>query len=364
MSLPKAIASGPAASTPDAVKPVRVAIGAGVLAALYLFVLFVVEPVPTRVLTVYGGAKNDVERHGGLEMQWQPPPGMTDKEIVERFRTGEHRAQLRRDGDAYVISFPRVQRDQVEDTAKFLGGEDGLEFHRVLRVKEMQELARLLELPMRNAKPVDMDVDQWRPDEGGEMRTDYFLIGERWEDIDAKLAEAEAKGWQLPEGTRIAWENLTTERGVLWRTYVIDERVEVDGGDIENALGSYDPNTNRPIVLLDFTRQGADKFGKLTEEIVGEKLATMIGNQVYSAPIINGAIRGGRASITMGASDPAQQERERDLLVGTLRAGALPKGGKIVKSGYVEPIDDSVQQWLARGTLALGGGALIGLLAW
>ncbi|HEY5928269.1 MAG TPA: hypothetical protein VIV11_41560, partial [Kofleriaceae bacterium] len=47
-----------------------------------------------------------------------------------------------------------------------------------------------------------------------------------------------------------------------------------------------------------------------------------------------------------------------------LRAGALPKGGKIVKSGYVEPIDDSVQQWLARGTLALGGGALIGLLAW
>lgn len=364
MTLPKAIASGPSASTPDAVRPVRVAVGAGVLTALYLLVLFVATPVPLRLMTMVGGADTDVARHGGLEMIWLPPPGMTDKEIVARFHVGDDRVQLRRDGDAFVIGVPRIKRTEVEDAAKLLAGEFGLEFHRVVRAEEMKELAHLLDLPMRGAQPVDLEVDQWRPEEAGETRTDYYLSGTSWQAIDAKLAEAEAKGWRLPAGTRIAWEAFETERGQFWRTYVIDERVELDGGDIANATGSYDPNTNRPIVLLDFTREGGEKFGNLTAEIVGEKLATMLGNTVYSAPIINSAIRGGRASITMGGSDAARQERERDLLVNTLRSGALPKGGKLVSARHVEPVDDVVQQWIARGAIALGGGALIALLVW
>jgi preprotein translocase subunit SecY len=364
VTLPKATASGPAASTPDAVRPARVAIGAGVLAALYLLVLYLATPVPTRVLALFGGAKNDVERYGGLEMVWSPPPGMSDAEVVARFRTGDDRAQVRRDKDAFVISVPRIRADEVDSVAKLLGGAQGLEFHRVLRVDEMARLARLVDLPIRGAKPVDLEIDQWRPDDGGQTRTDYYLLGTS-KAIEAKLAEAEAKGWRLPEGTRLAWEYIedpTTPD--LWRTYVIDERAELDGGDVANAMGSYDPNTNRPIVLLDFTDDGAQKLGTLTAEIVGEKLATMIGDQVYSAPIINDAIRGGRASIAMGGSDAVRQERERDLLVTTLRVGALPKGGTIVTSRYVAPVAKPAMQRLARAAIALAGGALIALLVW
>jgi hypothetical protein len=364
VTLPKAIASGPSASTPDAVRPVRVAIGAGVLTAFYVLVLFLSAPVPLRIVAMFGGAQTDVERHGGLEMVWLPPAGMSDREITERFHAGDDRAQLRRDNDAFVISVPRIKRDDLDDAVKFLGGEYKLEFHRVLRVDEMKRLVTLLNLPISNARPVDIDIDQWRPDVGGDVRTDYYLVGTSLDAIDAKLREAVDMGWQLPPGTQLAFEYLEGDTENLWRTYVIDERAELDGNDIANATATYDPNTNRPLVLLDFTDEGAEKFGQLTSEIVGEKLATMIGNQVYSAPIINGAIRGGRASITMGGSDAAQQERERDLLVNTLRAGALPTGGKTVTSRYVEPVDDTAQQWIARAVLALGAGALIALLVW
>jgi hypothetical protein len=363
MSLPKAIASGPAAATPDAVNPVRVAIGAGVLAALYLLVLYVVTPVPFSLVGLFGGARTDLERSGGLEMVWLPPAGMSEGEVVARFQVGDDRTQVRRDRDAFVISVPRIRKADVAEAAARLSGEGGLEFHRVLRVEEMKQLPSLLGLPMRG-EPIDIDVDQWRPDEGGESRTDYYLIGRTREAVEQQLSIAHDKGWQLPPGTRIAVEHFDTETSSAWRTYVIDERAELDGGDIANAVGSYDPNTNRPIVLLDFTREGGRKFGDLTAEIVGEKLATMLDGEIKSAPIINGAIRGGRASITMGGTDPRKQEQERDDLVATLRAGALPKGGQVLGSRYVEPSDDVPQQWLARGAIALGGGALIALLVW
>jgi hypothetical protein len=364
VTLPRAVASGPSSATPDAVRPVRVAIAAGLLTALYLLALYTAAPVPARVLALLGGATSEIERHGGMEMVWSPPAGMSVEEVVQRFSAGDARVRLRQDGDAFVVGVPGVRRDEIEDLAQWLGGEHGLEFHRVRRVDEMLQLAQLLQLPIDGARPVDLEIDQWRPDSSGITQTDYYLVGTSWQAIEAKLAEAEAKGWQLPQGTRIAWEYLEGERENLWRTYVIDEAVELDGSDIADAFGSYDPNTNRPIVLLDFTPEGARKLGQLTSEIVGEKLATVIGNTVYSAPIINDAIRGGRASITMGGTDPARQQRERDLLVHTLRAGALPKGGTTTSVRYVEPAADGAQRWLARGLIAVGGGAMIALLAW
>ena len=77
-------------------------------------------------------------------------------------------------------------------------------------------------------------------------------------------------------------------------------------------------------MLLDFNRSGSRIFGDLTAQIVGKKLATILDDRVKSAPIINGAIRGGRASITMGGRDAQRQENERNELVNVLKSGSLP----------------------------------------
>lgn len=364
MSLPQAVASGAGADTPEAVRPLRVALGAGVLAALYLLVIYLAHPVPDRLVALFGGAHSDMERAGGLEVVWLPPPGMSADEIVQRYRMGERSALVRRDRDAFVISVPGVHRDLVDETAQRIAGEHGLEFHAVVETEAMMRLASLLGLPMKGQRPVDMDVDQWRADDATTAVTDYYLFGDTRADLDAALAEARRRGWQLPPGTRIAYEHVATTMRDGWRTYVIDEHTELGGLDIASAMPSYEPNTNRPIVLLDFTRAGAEAFAELTGRIRGHKLAIVIGDEVRSAPIIQTAIRGGRASITMGGNDPNEQQREAQLLVGTLRAGVLPAGGTIVSKRYVDPVDDLPMQWLARLAIALGGGALIALLAW
>src|SRR5262249_13392337 len=144
----------------------------------------------------------------------------------------------------------------------------------------------------------------------------------------------------------------------FWRSYVLDDEIALDGRAIERAMGSYDSYSNRPTVLLEFNRAGAERFGDVTSQIVGHKLATTLDGEVKSAPIINSAIRGGRAQITMGGGDPRKQETERDELLTVLGAGGgLPRGGHIVEARYVEPDSIAGKLLLARLVLAaLAGG--------
>jgi preprotein translocase subunit SecD len=76
-------------------------------------------------------------------------------------------------------------------------------------------------------------------------------------------------------------------------------------------------------VLLDFNRYGGRVFGDLTSHRRASS-RQILDDKVKSAPIINTAIRGGRASITMGGSDANRQLKERDDLVNVLKTGSLP----------------------------------------
>ena len=213
---------------------------------------------------------------------------------------------------------------------------------------------------------ISPDIDQWRPEEGGGAHHDPYLYAH---DRDEKITIEEAKSigcltaknrdkvangmitcsvngrhvierylaalaakdatYKVPDDKQVGYELVepsgdVKDKRAYWRTYFLDRAVRLTGSGISNAMGSYDPNTNRPIVLLDFNRFGSRVFGDLTAQIVGQKLATILDDKVKSAPIINGAIRGGRASITMGGSDPGRQEAERDELVNVLKTGSLP----------------------------------------
>jgi hypothetical protein len=362
--LPRAVASGielaPGADDVYVpVEPRRVALGVGVLAALYLVALYCAAPVPGRALALFGVPRDQLGRDGGMRMTWRPPGDLDPREL-RRLDIFESAA------DGYIVDVPGVAAEDVEATAHRMGGEGRLEFHVVLEVPEMQQLAGVLGLPMHGQQPIDVEVDQWRPEDGGPMHTDYFLRGPTREALMAQVAKARDLGWKLPAGARIAFahESFRADKPEYWRTYVIADEPALDGTAIDNATGSYDPNTNRPIVLLDFTREGAETFGDLTARIVGHKLATMLDDEVKSAPIINGPIRGGRASIAMGGGDLRAQERERDELLHVLGAGELPRGGRVLSATYVEPGETPVKRWLARFALGLVGGALAGGLAW
>jgi preprotein translocase subunit SecD len=221
---------------------------------------------------------------------------------------------------------------------------------------------------------ITAEVDQWRSEDGGPNHTDYYLVAHDREAllpaerarqlgcpatriengqvrctvggrfvIERYLAELIAKDparFQVPDDRQIGYELVepdprAKDQRPYWRTYYLERAVRLTGSAIANAQASFDPNTNRPIVLLDFNRLGTRVFADLTAQIVGKKLATILDDRVKSAPIINGAIRGGRASITMGGSDPRSQEAERDELVNVLKTGSLPSPLREVSSHVV-----------------------------
>jgi hypothetical protein len=314
-----------------------VALGAGLLTAMYLVLAYMQRPVPA----VFGVDQRPLAKSGGLRLKWLPPK-YEDTRRLEQVLRGRSDGYVWRDGEAFEIAVPGVRRDEVESTAKRIAGaEEGLAFREVVSVPEMQSVPGAIE-------------DMWGDDEG-RRHVDYYLMAPTRDELAAKVATI-----PLPAGTRFAFEH--TDKG--WRSYVVRDEVELDGWSVASATASSDPNTLRPVVLLDFDEEGARRFGTLTSRIAGNKLAIMVRGEVRSAPVIMGPIRGGRASIAMGTLGTLRdQEREQQDLLDVLRLGALPPGGKLLDAHYVEPTLSMTRLWCARFALGIGGGLLAAALA-
>ena len=98
---------------------------------------------------------------------------------------------------------------------------------------------------------------------------------------------------------------------------------------------------NEAYVGIEFNSEGAKIFDKITAENVGKRLAIVLDNTVYSAPVVKERISGGRASITGGFT----MEEAKDLAI-VLRAGALPAPVKVVQNITIGPTlgQDSIRQ--------------------
>jgi len=104
----------------------------------------------------------------------------------------------------------------------------------------------------------------------------------------------------------------------------------LESAQLQFASGAGATLVNKPIVLINFTSEGADLFEKLTSEHVGDTLAIFLDGAVISAPVIQEAIPGGTASITGDFT----AESARDL-VRNLNFGALPVPIQLVGSNTV-----------------------------
>ena len=113
---------------------------------------------------------------------------------------------------------------------------------------------------------------------------------------------------------------------------IVSKRVVISGDNLVDAQPQFDNQSNQPIVLFTLNRLGAQKFGKVTTENVGRRLAIVLDNTVISAPQIREAITGGTGTISGGFS--FQDSTDLALL---LRSGALPAPITIVEERTVGP---------------------------
>ena len=135
--------------------------------------------------------------------------------------------------------------------------------------------------------------------------------------------------------------------------YVLEARTLMTGEYIKDARVRPGEQLQGPYVELILNDQGARLFEQITAANVKRRMAIVLDNNVYSAPVIQERIGGGRASIT-GSFDIKEA---RDLSI-VLRAGALPAPVEIVEERTVGPSlgRDSIRQGL---TSFVVGAALV-----
>lgn len=104
------------------------------------------------------------------------------------------------------------------------------------------------------------------------------------------------------------------------------------GGDvIVNARQDYDQNGGVE-VSMSMNSEGTRTWKRLTGENVGNQIAIVLDDFVYSAPNVNGEIPNGQSSITGGFTVEEGQD-----LANVLKAGKLPAPARIVEEAVVGP---------------------------
>jgi len=134
------------------------------------------------------------------------------------------------------------------------------------------------------------------------------------------------------------------------RLYVLEAKPFMTGEMLVNAVADRDPQFNRPIVNFELNRRGGRIFEDVTGKNIGNRIAIILDNEVYSAPVVNSRI-GSRGQIELGQ---ASLNEANDLAL-VLRAGSLPAPLKIIEERTIGPSlgADSIHSGLLAGAIGV-----------
>jgi preprotein translocase subunit SecD len=168
--------------------------------------------------------------------------------------------------------------------------------------------------------------------------------------VDEQQSVDEALRGKIPEGDELLYERkVNKQTGEVTRApYLLRKQVLLTGDALTNAEVRFGSQFNEPYVSIEFDREGARRFERITSENVGKRLAIVLDDTIYSAPVIRERIAGGQAQITGSFTT----EEARDLAI-VLRAGALPAPVRIEYESIVGPSlgQDSIRQGLTAGLI-------------
>jgi preprotein translocase subunit SecD len=173
--------------------------------------------------------------------------------------------------------------------------------------------------------------------------------------VDEDVNPQDAVKGNLPPGTELLYEKHVDRRtGTTSETpIVVFSKTELTGDLLSDAQVRIDNRYNEPYVAIEFNSLGAKRFDQITAANVGKRMAIVLDDAVYSAPVIRERISGGSAQI----SGSFTSQEATDLAI-VLRAGSLPAPVKILENRTVGPSlgRDSIEQ----GTVsAIVGAALV-----
>ena len=252
-------------------------------------------------------------------------------------------ASVSEQGGQLVVELPGVDDDTAGSVRALLGRNASLEFR---LVAHDTSVARALH---RHVGPVDAPrdpeaqrlgikayTDSWRPDRKHKDEEDYFLTAHDREasgrqvlerylqaaaqaNVSFELSDDHEFGFQYVE----PWTDAEDPQP-YWRTYCLERAVRLDSRAVADVEVRHDPTFGRPEVFVVFTSHGRQVFAELTAASIGRKLAIVLDGRVVTAPIIQGEMRIGRVTISVGGNSTKEQEADAVALRDVLRAGMLP----------------------------------------
>jgi preprotein translocase subunit SecD len=181
----------------------------------------------------------------------------------------------------------------------------------------------------------------------------FAVAAENVETVERYLALPEVDAL-IPRSLQLRWleprPNETPQQQQFRILYLLEARTMITGDYLEDAQAQRDPQLGQPLVTFQFSRAGGRKFAQATGAHVGDFMAIVLDEKVFSAPVIQSQIAD-RGQIEMGGST---MEDARDLAL-VLRAGALPVPMKIAEERSIGPSlgADSIEKGQLAGVIGV-----------
>lgn len=152
-----------------------------------------------------------------------------------------------------------------------------------------------------------------------------------------------------PDDEILFEKKVNRETGVASKLPILLKRqAALTGNLLSEAKVSLDNRFGEPYVSISFNSEGAKLFEEVTGTNVKKRLAIILDNTIYSAPVIQEKISGGNAQITGNFT----MDDAKDLSI-VLKAGALPAPLKMLQNVTVGP---------SLGSDSIQAGAMAGLI--
>ena len=178
------------------------------------------------------------------------------------------------------------------------------------------------------------------------------MVQEENRDKIRRWLEIESVQRAIPNDVQFVWSAKArpVEDGKKFYTlYPVKRNAELTGGVITNARATLDPGFNQPVVTMEMNSEGSRQWGQITGANIGKRIAIVLDDAVFSAPVVRGKITGGHSQIE--GMDNLDEAR---LLEIVLKAGALPAPVEIIEQRSIGPSlgEDSIRTGIFSSVLA------------
>lgn len=317
-----------------------------------------IEIVRNRV-DQYGVAEPTIQKQGGKRIIVELPGVKDEAEVTELLR-GTAKLEFK------LVKDPQISYKVMDNIDKFLAGKSdsdtilaaGTKKDTTQRRQRTDALSELTGGKTFASEDTTREAQFFRehpffsyviPDQRGSG--DAYVEAKNKERV-ARLLEREDVKRLLPPDFQFVWTNKAEkfrDGSEYYRLIAVKSTPELTGGVITNAQQSVDPEDNRPIVNMEMNSEGAREWARITGANINKRIAIILDNACYSAPVVQQKISGGRSRIT-GMDTP----NEARLLEIVLKAGALPAPVSIIEKRTVGPSlgEDSIRSGMTSLILA------------